>query len=153
ALKGSADAASGDHVRTEPDDRAPVYMYRAGLRLLHPSDAVEQGRLASAVGSDDAEDLPAPDVERDSVDGAQASELLDHALNLKDGFALFDDAMPAGDVPAVAFLHLELMFAKNLRGLVFGLLCLEAVEGFRLAPDPRPQALRQEQHHADEQQS
>ena len=54
-------------------------------------------------------------------------------------------------VPAVALHNLGLVLAQDPLGNVSGLLLLQPIERFRLAPDPRPQALRPQQHHPDEQ--
>src|SRR5207237_1337315 len=145
---GPAISARGDHMRAQAHHRTAVDVDPARLRPLDAGDAVEQRGLAAAVGADDAEDLTPSHLEGDVVDGAQASELLDNALHLEDGLPFLDDSVAGRRVPAVALLHLHLVLAQDLRGHVLALFFLEAVEGFRLAPDPRPQALRHDQHHA-----
>ena len=111
-------------MRTQANDGTAVDEDLAGLRLLHSGDAVEQRRLAAAVGADDAEDLASVHVERDVVDGAQAAELLHDALHLEDRFAVLDDSMPAGHVTPVALLHLLLVLTEDLGGDVRLLLLL-----------------------------
>ena len=50
-----------------------------------PEDAVEQGRLAAAVGADDAENLALVDLERHAVDGDDAAEALSEIVDGEDG--------------------------------------------------------------------
>ncbi len=124
ALERAADAPRGDHVRAQADHGPAVDEDLAFLRLLHARDAVEQRRLAAAVGADDAEDLASVHVERDVVDSPQAAELLHDALHLEDRFALLDDPVAGRRVAYVALLHLLLVFSEDLGGDVLRLLLL-----------------------------
>ena len=55
--------------------------------------------------------------------------------------------MARGRVAAVSDLRLNLVLAEDAGRDVLSLFLLEAVEGFRFAPDARPQSLGPQQHH------
>jgi hypothetical protein len=42
--------------------------------MIHPGEQVEKGGLASAIGADDSQNLPANDVKINVVDGGQSPE-------------------------------------------------------------------------------
>src|SRR5207245_9033130 len=67
-------ATSGDLVRPEAGDVLAVEDDRAPGRSQDPGQQVETGRLAGAVGADQADDLALVDGEVDAVDGGQATE-------------------------------------------------------------------------------
>ena len=54
--------------------RSSPYQNLAGAGPMHAGDEIDQGRLAGAVGTDQADDLTRPQFERDVVDGDQAAE-------------------------------------------------------------------------------
>ena len=64
-----------------------IETHSAPARLQLAQDAVEQGRLAAAVGSDDAENLAFADVEGHPVDRDNAAEGLLQVAHLEDGSA------------------------------------------------------------------
>ncbi len=75
-LEGAADAERGDAVARRLEQRAPLEADRAAVEAIEPGQAVEQRRLAGAVGPDQAEDLAGRDVERDAVERDDAAEAL-----------------------------------------------------------------------------
>ena len=84
-LEGAAHAEPVEIARPHAGDRAAVEMHVAGARPQLPEDAVEQGRLAAAVGADDAENLALVDLERHAVDGDDAAEALSEIVHGEDG--------------------------------------------------------------------
>src|SRR5262249_34100756 len=74
-LEGSADADLRDAVRRARQDAHAFHQNVAGARLIEPGEAVEQGGLAGAVRSDQAEDLPLEHVEGDAVERDDAAEM------------------------------------------------------------------------------
>src|SRR5207247_7608993 len=85
ALPISADAAAGDLPGLEAVDPLAAKAHAAGVEALDPGDAVEERRLARAVGADEAVDAPGLERERDVVDGGHAAEALAHALDGEHG--------------------------------------------------------------------
>src|SRR5438445_4829413 len=69
ALEGSGHAPPHHRVRRLPAQHLAVELDGPAAAPLHPGDAVEDCRLARAVGADDAEDLAAADLEADVVHG------------------------------------------------------------------------------------
>ncbi len=57
----------------------------AGRRRCQSEDHMDDGRLARAVGSEEAEDFAPPDIEGDVVHGPEPAEILDQAADLDDG--------------------------------------------------------------------
>jgi len=84
-------------VRFEAGDRLVAEEDVALARRKHPGDAVEEGCLARAVGTDEGEHLAPFDLEADVVDGHQAEEALGDALQLEDRLAgaFFGHVCPA----------------------------------------------------------
>ena len=72
-------AQPGDLVRFQPCDVGPVEGDSAGVDFQHPAEAVEQRRLAAAVGTDEPHHLPGSDLDVHPVDRGQAAEALHYA--------------------------------------------------------------------------
>src|SRR5690606_6460647 len=64
----------GDAMRGPGEDALAIHQNVAATRLIEPAEAVEERCLAGAVGSDEAEDLPLPHVERHAVQRDDAAE-------------------------------------------------------------------------------
>src|SRR5260370_14435067 len=75
-LERARDPARGDLRRTQARDVLALQVDVPALRMEHAADAVEQGRLAGAVGADDREDLALLDVEAHPRDGLDAADPL-----------------------------------------------------------------------------
>src|SRR5207248_3741913 len=103
-LEGATDTTRHDDVGTQSHYRPAVEQDLAPLRSLDTCDAVEEGRLAAAIGSDDAEDLAWPPVEGNVVDRAQAAELLDHPLHLEQDLSRGRHLVTARDMPEIPLL-------------------------------------------------
>src|SRR5207248_10437496 len=65
-----------DPVGSQASDRGGLPANVAGVRAIEPADAVEQGGLAGAVRSDDAQDITLLDLEGDAGEGVDAAETL-----------------------------------------------------------------------------
>src|SRR3546814_5164846 len=86
-LKRAAELPAEDLMRRQAGDVLVVQEDAPGIRLKEAGDNIEQGRLASAVGADQAGDRAFPHLDRAVVDGAQATEILYQTLHLKQGLA------------------------------------------------------------------
>src|SRR6266852_2688663 len=75
-LKRAAHAEPIEIARTHAGHGTAVEMHVAGARPQLSEDAIEQRRLAAAVGTDDAENFTFGDVEGYAVDGDDAAEAL-----------------------------------------------------------------------------
>src|SRR3989442_457981 len=75
-LEGATDALAGDLVGFEPVDRLTVEEHAPLVAPLEAGDAVEERRLARAVGADEAVDAAGLETQRDAVDGQDAAEAL-----------------------------------------------------------------------------
>ena len=75
-LEGAADAEPVEVARAHAGDGPSVEPHLALARRQLAEDAVEQGRLAAAVGADDAEDLALAHLEGNAVDRSDAAEAL-----------------------------------------------------------------------------
>ena len=73
-LEGAGDADLGDAMRRPAEQRAAFEPDVAAGRRVEPAQAVEEGRLAGAVGSDQPEDLALVEVERDAVERDDAAK-------------------------------------------------------------------------------
>jgi len=73
-LEGAADADLGDPVRRPRQDARALHQDVAGRRLVEPRQAVEERRLAGAVGADQSEDLALVHVEGHTVERNDAAE-------------------------------------------------------------------------------
>ena len=71
---GARDAHLVDLVRHAALDGAAVEINFAPGGPVQPADQVEQGGFTRAVGSDQANDLPILDIERDVVDRREAAK-------------------------------------------------------------------------------
>jgi hypothetical protein len=67
-LKGPCYPTPRDRARLEADDGSVVEQDRAAVRTIYTGYAVEERRLAGAVGPDDRPDLPLLYAERDHGD-------------------------------------------------------------------------------------
>src|SRR5437870_3543020 len=76
----SADPALGDRMRRLARDVLAGEHDAAARRLVDAGQHVEEGRLAGAVGPDQADDRPLRDREVDVVYGDEAAELLPNHL-------------------------------------------------------------------------
>src|SRR2546430_9402976 len=75
-LEGAPDPQPRDPVGSQAADRGILPADLAGVRAIEPADAVEQGGLAGAVRSDDAQDITLLDLEGDAGEGVDATETL-----------------------------------------------------------------------------
>src|SRR5665213_3746314 len=73
-LEGAADAERGDAMARHREEIAPLEPDRPAFRLVEPAQAVEQRRLAGAVGADEAADRTACNRKRDLVERDNAAE-------------------------------------------------------------------------------
>gem|GEM_PF-5979154 len=83
-LEGSRNPKAGDLVRFQPGDWPPIKEHRSQCGSKQSGDAVEQRRLAGAVGTDESEHLAPRHLERHVVDGDQAAKALGDAVDRKD---------------------------------------------------------------------
>src|SRR5205807_2277396 len=60
----------------------------AARRLVKTCEHVEERRLSGAVWTNDRDDRPGRDVDRDSIDGDETAELLAHLLGGEDRWGL-----------------------------------------------------------------
>src|SRR5260370_40793969 len=75
-LEGTADSEPGDTVRCHARDRGAVQLDVAAVEVINAADAVQQRRLARAVGTDDADDVAFGDLEVHSAHRGHAPEAL-----------------------------------------------------------------------------
>ena len=73
-LERARHTARRNAVRLEPDYFLAEQIHAAGLRAIEAGDHVDHAGLAAAVGSDQAENLPFGNVQRDFLERAQATE-------------------------------------------------------------------------------
>ncbi len=85
-LEGAGDACGGDLEGLGREDLAFVADFALGGDV-EAGEAVEEGGLAGAVGSDEADDLAAVDGEVDVADGGEAAEAHGDAACVEDGLA------------------------------------------------------------------
>ena len=78
-LERPAETESGAPCRTHAGDVDPVHEHAALSRLAQPGDDIEQRRLAGAVGTDQADDLPRCDGQRHIGEGMDATERDGHS--------------------------------------------------------------------------
>src|SRR6476646_5953951 len=83
-LEGPANAEPIQLRRPQTRDPSAVDLHFAGARGQLAQDAVEQGRLAAAIRSDQAEDLALLNVEADAVDCGDAAETLADVVDFED---------------------------------------------------------------------
>ena len=93
-LEGPRDAEPRTQVRRRVGQRPRVEIDRPAVGPHHAGDAVEHRRLACAVGADQAEDLAAVQVERDAVEGDDASEADGHITDAQHRHATFTFLVP-----------------------------------------------------------
>src|SRR2546426_6959998 len=84
-LEGPPDPLLGDLPGLEPVDAPAAKDHATLVATLHARDAVEERRLARAVGADQAVDPARLEPERDAVHGGDAAEALLEALDLEHG--------------------------------------------------------------------
>src|SRR5215471_3623905 len=84
-LEGPAHAETPDGMRGETADRAAAEADLARRARQGPRDEVDQGGLARAVGTDEAEDLAVLEVEAHLRHRGQSAEPLGHAPRLDEG--------------------------------------------------------------------
>src|SRR5690606_5453713 len=82
-LERADDAEPGDLVHAQTGNVPAAIENLAGRRRDGPGDEVEQGCIASAVRSDDAEDLAASGCEADTDDRRQAAEVAGKPMGLE----------------------------------------------------------------------
>src|SRR5258708_33683395 len=82
-LEGAADAKPRHPVWRLARDRAALPADVATVQPVHPADAVEQRRLARAVGADDPDDLALPHLELDAIDRRYSPKPLGHVQQLQ----------------------------------------------------------------------
>ncbi len=87
----------GEAARRSPRDLGPVEPDDARVRRLKPAEDVDEGRLAGAVGADQAERLAGLEREVDLGEHLQAGESERHALGAQGAFRGAIDRRPAGD--------------------------------------------------------
>ena len=78
------------------DGIEPVELERAARRLQQRGEHPDGRRLPRPVGPEEGEDLAAPDVERDVVDGGDVAELLDEMLDADDGRVVHEGTAGGG---------------------------------------------------------
>src|SRR5207237_2541394 len=84
-LEGAPDAAAGDLPGFEAVDPPAAEAHAAGIEPLDTGDAVEERRLARAVGADEAVDAPGLQRQGDVIDGGHATEALAYPLDREHG--------------------------------------------------------------------
>src|SRR5205807_5160905 len=84
-LEGAPDAAAGDLPGLEAVDPPAAEAHATGIEPLDTGDAVEERRLARAVGADEAVDARRLQRQRDVVDGGHAAEALAYPLDREHG--------------------------------------------------------------------
>jgi hypothetical protein len=72
-----------DLVRLQRQQTIAVEADVARVRLVEPRDEVEDGRLSGAVGADQARDLAALDLERETVERLDAAEVFGELVDLE----------------------------------------------------------------------
>ncbi len=90
-LERARDAQLGDLELVALAQRLAEVAHRARGGLVDAGHDVEAGRLAGAVGPDEAEDLALVDVEADLVEGDDATEAQRDGVDLEQPLALGDD--------------------------------------------------------------
>ena len=135
-LIGAIDAGFRDPVRRHAVDPLAGEPDRAVIGRVEFHDAVEDGRLAGAIGPDDAVDASFLDLQIEAVDGDQAAEALGHLLRLEERRR----PLPCAHRAAARR-------RSRLHGSCFGIDPHLAPLGRR-----RPQAFRLEPHHRDDRQ-
>jgi hypothetical protein len=95
-LEGAVDAEMDEAVRREPAHALPGEADLAAIRRVKAGDDVDAGRLARAVGADEAQDLARLQVEAQAVQGAERAEALDEPRDLEDRRGLRGHRRPAG---------------------------------------------------------
>ena len=83
-------------MRLHVHDRTAFESHATGIGRKHPGDAVEQGRLAGTVGTDQPQDLAPIEVERHVVEGTHTAEAQAYILD-------FEQAHDAGTFSGGAF--------------------------------------------------
>src|ERR1700730_8917959 len=84
-LEGAGDTVMRDPVRRLAHQLAAEQPHGSRRWSQNPGDQVEDGRLTSAVGANEAHDLASVNVEVDAVDGGQAAEAAGQPTDLEDG--------------------------------------------------------------------
>src|SRR5439155_14556684 len=87
-LEGAPDTQAGDPVRRHAADRLLLPADVAGVGTSESADAVEEGRLASAVGPDDAQHLAGLDRKGHAGQGLDAAEALADLADRQQAHAL-----------------------------------------------------------------
>src|SRR5215468_7306970 len=82
-LERAGDAGRGNPPLGEAGDVPAKECKLAGARALCPCDQIEHRALTGTVGSDQTNDLTGLDVEAHLIDGNEAAEALDCALDTK----------------------------------------------------------------------
>jgi hypothetical protein len=82
-LEGAGHAGAGDAVGLEPDEVAAGEADGALLGPVQARQAVEQRRLAGAVGADDGQQLVRADLERHRPQGPEAGEAQVQVVDLE----------------------------------------------------------------------
>src|SRR5579883_2668400 len=95
-LEGAVDAEMDDTVRGEAADLAPFEAHPSAIGRIKAGDDIDAGRLAGAVGADEAEDLAWLQMEGQPVQRAEAAEALDEPLDLEQRRHLRGHRSPGG---------------------------------------------------------
>src|SRR5580704_1851280 len=82
-LEAACQAQAGALMRDQPVERLAVEDDRAGLVVQGAAEAIDQGRLARAVGADQAQPLAARDRQVDIVQGDKATKALAEPADLE----------------------------------------------------------------------
>ena len=93
-LKGSGNPQPGDRLGLQALDLLLPELDMPRIRGINPVDAVEQGGLASSVGTDDRKDFPGLHLKGDAFQGLQAPEGDAQIANLKKTHGGQTSAMP-----------------------------------------------------------
>ena len=94
-LKGPGNADLGDAVRRPVEQRAALEQDFAAVGRVEAAEAIEQCRLAGAVGADQAEDLALFQLERDAVERDDAAEPHRDIANLEQRGAAHPSSLEA----------------------------------------------------------
>jgi hypothetical protein len=81
-LERPADPTCDPTVGGKKRDVLAAVLNRSGVGLVETGDAVEQGRLAGAVGTDEPDDLPLGDVDVHVLEGDEPAEADTRVLDL-----------------------------------------------------------------------
>ena len=83
-LMGAHQAAPNACFGREPVDRFALYQYGTGIGAQNAGEQIDQGRLAGAVGADQADPCPAREIQVDGLGDGQGAKVLAQPAHRKD---------------------------------------------------------------------